>query len=266
MNWIKAVTAVVIISFVFIIADFIPDKDNGKLKVVFIETGNSDSIFIKMPDGKKALIDGGEKDDLGNIHDVLMENDVKTSDYMINTHQHDDHLGAFPDLLKIYDAKKFYMPKTDIENEFYNKTVEALRKKNIPINYIKSGDIICDADVRIEVLGPDMDFKPSDENNYSAVILLTYKEKSFLFTGDALRENLNMLVSDYGLSKCDVIKSSHHGSKDANSGYLLEELTPQYVVVTSKDREEYIEELLSYYKNDYMILDFLKPLLAFHKL
>jgi len=255
MNWIK--TAVIfVVAIILIIFDLLPNKNSGKLSVTFIETGKSDSIFIKMPDGETVLIDGGLEDSFGNIHDVLLKNDVKTIDYMINTHQHDDHLGAFSELLKVYDVKNFYMPETDIENEYYEKTIQSLEKKNIPVNIIKRGNVICDGDAKIEVLAPYIDYKPSDENNYSAVLLLTYKEKKFLFTADAQRVVLNNLVLDYGLSHCDVIKISHHGSKDANSGYFLKKVTPDYAVVTSKNREEYIEKLLSkYVKNYYFTCD-----------
>ena len=162
----------------------------------------------------------------------------------------------FSELLKVYDVKNFYMPETDIENEYYEKTIQSLEKKNIPVNIIKRGNVICDGDAKIEVLAPYIDYKLSDENNYSAVLLLTYKEKKFLFTADAQRVVLNNLVLDYGLSHCDVIKISHHGSKDANSGYFLEKVTPDYAVVTSKNREEYIEKLLSkYVKNYYFTCD-----------
>lgn len=244
MKWIKS-ALIIVFAVVLISIDLLPDKNEGKLKVIFIETGNSDSIFIKMPNGKNALIDGGVNDSFSDIHDVLLENDVKSIDYMVNTHQHDDHLGAFPELLKIYNVKNFYMPKTDIENEYSKETVKSLKENNIPINFIKRGSIICDDDVKIEVLTPYFDFKPSEENNYSAVIMLTYKEKRFIFTGDAQKIVLNTLVVDYDLPECDVVKASHHGSKDANSYYFFESIKPKYAVVTSKVREEYIEELLS---------------------
>lgn len=247
MKWTKSIL-IIVLAVILILIDLLPSQNEGKLKVVFIETGKSDSIFIKMPDGKTALIDGGVNESFPDIHDVLFKNDVKSIDYMINTHQHDDHLGAFPEILKIYDVKNFYMPKTDIENEYFKETVKSLKEKDIPINYIKRGSVIYEGDVKLEVLTPYFDFVPEEENNYSAVLMLTYKEKRFLFTADAQKIVLNTLVVDYDLPKCDVVKVSHHGSKDANSYYFFESVKPDFAVVTSKEREEYIEELLSEYE------------------
>lgn len=255
MKWNKTIV-IIALAIILIIIDMLPDKNIDKLKVIFIETGKSDSIFIKMPDGKTALIDGGLNESFSEIHNVLLENDVKSIDYMINSHQHDDHLGAFPEILKIYDAKNFYMPKTDIENEHLSETIKSLKEKNIPINYIKRGNVICDGEARLEALTPYFDFKPEEENNYSAVLMLTYKEKRFLFTADAQKTVLNTLVSDYDLQKCDVVKISHHGSEDANSYYFYESVNPEVAVVTSEEKEEYIDELLKECKiNSYFTCD-----------
>lgn len=244
-------------SFILLIAvitlklSLAPDVSRGKLAVVFNETENSDCIFIKMPDGKTAVIDGGLEKSLENVHNTLYKYKVKTIDYMINTHQHDDHLGTFPELLKIYDVKSFYMPKSDISNDLFDLTKDELEREGVPVNIIKRGDVICDGDVRIEVLAPVSEEEQKNQNNYSAVLLLTYGEASFLFTGDAETKALKPLVSEYGVPKCDVLKSGHHGSKNANPEYLLEAVSPKYAVITAKNSDL---KRLSYIKN------------AFHKL
>ena len=260
MKWNKKVKNLIfplfLITVCLIIAfGFMPENTDGKLTVVFINTGNSDSIFIKMPDGKTALIDGGLEDSLREIHNVLYNYNVKTLDYLINTHQHDDHLGSFPKLLKVYSAKNFYMPKSNIGNEHFDVTKEMLKKNNIPINIIKRGDIICDGEVKIEVLAPLEDMESANENNYSAVLLLTFGEKTFLFTGDAERAIINSLVVDYKLSHCDVLKSGHHGSKNANPFYALEIISPDFAVITSEaednENTKYIKKVFTDLKTEY---------------
>ena len=75
----------------------ISDEDwQGKLSVVYVDTGNSDSIVIHFPDERTMLIDAGKPDDFDAIADVLDSFSEDTIDYAVITHQHDDHIGSFP--------------------------------------------------------------------------------------------------------------------------------------------------------------------------
>ena len=70
-----------------------------------------------------------------------------------------------------------------------------------------------------------------DGNNYSIVIKLTYKEKSFLFTGDAEKISENeILTKGYNL-KSDLIKIGHHGSSSSTSDKFLKSVNPDYAVI-----------------------------------
>lgn len=222
-------------ALVFELAD--QNQYKGKLVVVFIDAGDADSAFIKFPDGKTALIDGGDTDSLKPIHDVLNKYNVKKIDYMINSHQHDDHLGTFYRLAKVYKVGGFYAPESPIENESLDKLNEALKAKKIPKNIIQKGSVICEGDVKLEVVSPDGD-EYGDENNYSAIILMTYKNHKFLFTGDAQSYAENSAVLDGYIPKCDVLKVAHHGSDTSSSYYFLENVSPEYAVISTGDTHE----------------------------
>ena len=72
----------------------------------------------------------------------------------------------------------------------------------------------------------------------SLIIKLTYKNKSFLFTGATTKE-----VEDKILDKeinSNLLKVSHHGSNDASSANFLVKVHPEYAIISvGKDNDYY---------------------------
>ena len=68
-------------------------------------------------------------------------------------------------------------------------------------------------------------------NNTSIILKVTHGNKSFLFTGDAEREEEQMLL-DKGLLKSDILKIGHHGSDTSTSYTFLREVMPEYAVIS----------------------------------
>ncbi len=221
---------------------YIPYRNSkNKLVVEFIDTGKSDSIFIKLPNKKTILIDGGFVSSLPKIHNTLHKNRVRNIDFLIATHQHDDHIGSFTDILKIYGVKEIYMPASPIKNGELESFTKKIKEKNIPVFNAKHSDILIDEnDILSEVLSPFSEDVYSEENNYSLVLYLSYKDTSFLFMGDATKkiEGYLMNFHDDKLKEADVIKLGHHGSDTSSSYPFLERINPDFCVVTTDDKEE----------------------------
>ncbi len=221
---------------------FIPHlKADNKLVAEFISTGKSDSIFISLPNGKTMLIDGGFSSSLPEVHNTLRKYRVKKIDYLIATHDHDDHIGSFSDILKIYKVGKIYASRSTIENEYKNRFEKLIKEKKIKREYAFGGDVLIDEnDIFLKVLSPFEKNKYSDENDYSLVLYLSYKDNSFIFMGDASKKVEGYLMRFYEdeLLKTDVIKLGHHGSDTSGAYSFLQKLSPRYAVATNDDKEE----------------------------
>jgi competence protein ComEC len=207
------------------------EKDKGKLSVVFISTGNSDSIFINFPDSRKMLIDSADTDDDLKIASILRKYNTNKLDYAVITHPHSDHIGSFSKIAKIYDIDKIYMPKSDIKNPLLDDIAMTLNKKNKTVFPIKKNLIISNNDIYAEFLSPSKE-KYSEENNYSGVLYLKYKNTSFLFMGDAEKQVEKELLSN-NLPDIDVLKTAHHGSKNSTTPDFLDAIKPEYAVITT---------------------------------
>lgn len=80
-----------------------------------------------------------------------------------------------------------------------------------------------------------------DQNNNSLVMLVTYREASFLFSGDAEADPescqplINRLVQRFGhtLLDVDVYKVGHHGSHNGTTSAYLAAMSPEIAVISA---------------------------------
>lgn len=106
-------------------------------------------------------------------------------------------------------------------------------------------------------------------NDSSPVMLLEYKEKSFLFTGDASETVEKGVIESLEpnektrFENVDVMQAGHHGSRTSNSEELLSITKPNYFVASAGSKEHYghphdevIERLKTYSHSvsDYLLI------------
>lgn len=208
----------------------------NQMAVVYVDTGNSDSIVIHFPDDRTMLIDAGKPDDFDAIDRVLQSFSEDTIDYAVISHQHDDHIGSFPEILENYQIGTVYMPKSPISNPQTKESMALIREMDIPLVEAKAGVVVCDDIVTAEFLSPMYEHY-GDDNDYSGVLHLTYGEKSFLFTGDATTDVENDLRSKGIIPHADVLKVGHHGSKTSTSKNFLNAVNPTYAIITTGEND-----------------------------
>lgn len=199
------------------------------LKVHFLDVGQGDSIFIELPTNETILIDASIKDASDKIINYLKEENVSKIDYVFATHPHSDHIGGMSAVIKAFDIGQIYMPKAVATTKTYENLLLTIKDKNLKIKTAKAGNTIIDTDdLKLVVLAPSQDSYES-LNNYSIVLKLTYKEKSFLFMGDAETLSEKEITGDV---EADVLKVGHHGSRTSTSQAFLNKVNPSYAVIS----------------------------------
>ena len=200
-----------------------------ELKVHFLDVGQGDSIFIELPTNETILIDASIKDASDKIINYLKEEKVSKIDYVFATHPHSDHIGGMSAVIKAFDIGQIYMPKAVTTTKTYENLLLTIKDKNLKIKTAKAGNTIIDTDdLKLVVLAPNQDSYES-LNNYSIVLKLTYKEKSFLFMGDAETLSEKEITGDV---EADVLKVGHHGSRTSTSQAFLNKVNPSYAVIS----------------------------------
>lgn len=212
------------------------DAFDGKLSVHFLDVGQGDSIFIELPDGKTMLIDAGENYYGNGIISYINDCGYSEVDYLAATHPHADHIGSMAYIVRHMDIGEVFMPKVSANTKTYENLLEAVSDKGLKIKSAKAGITIAENDdYEITVAAPSV-IDSENLNNSSAVIKLSYKNNSFLFTGDAEKDELSKIKTDIS---ADVLKVGHHGSKTSTYNEFLNAVNPKYAVISVGKNNDY---------------------------
>lgn len=229
----------------------IVDKFTGvDFQIHSIAVGQGDSTLIKFPNNQTMLIDAGERD-MGEhvtnyVREFLKTENLKQLDFLVLTHPDSDHIGGAIDVLENIKVETVYRPKVftyeeiieqnyqnvSISNtETYTELVKLINEKGINVIFTDNTITMNLGDCKVEFLSPEKDYY-TESNQYSAVIMITYQTKKFLFMGDADAQIEQTLISTYGdYLKADVLKVSHHGSQSSSSELFLQTVKPSYALL-----------------------------------
>ncbi len=211
------------------------------LNVDFINVGQGDCALISC-NGKNMLIDGGEGEYYSVVKEYLVSKGVRYLDIVIATHPHSDHIGGLEKLAEEFYIGRFIMPEITRgekdELKAYNEFKAKLEDCSIEPIYPSAGDkFYMSSSLEIEILGP---VENSDDiNDMSLVAMLKYGKTKFLFTGDASAQSEDAIIKSGADLDCDVLKVSHHGSKDSTSDEFLKKASPEFAVISVAKKNEY---------------------------
>ncbi len=242
----------------------------SELKVTFFELYGSsgpqvgDSLLIECGD-VDILIDAGEKASGSKTVVPFLQEHVedKVLEMVVVTHADSDHLGGMVGLSDGYGALEIpefsyeyiidfgYETTTKVYSDYValrNNCVEKGTKYVSVERLFETDNTDIDVATRF-YLGADtfldfLDYKTyamddiTDDNNRSVSCLLSHGENTFLFTGDAETKEENYLC-ELELPEIDVFKANHHGSPTSNTEKLLNEIKPQYVIISSSEENKY---------------------------
>lgn len=223
-----------------------PLPQNSSLEVHYIDVGQADSALV-LCDSKAMLIDGGNAEDSDLIAAYLKKENVSVLDYIVCTHAHEDHCGGLSGALSVVTVENVLAPQTETDTEVYQNFKDKTAAQGLTIQHPSAGDSFTLGSSNVQIVGPITE-DADDPNNTSIVMKLTYGDTSFLFTGDAERDEEQAILSaGYDIS-ADVLKVGHHGSDSSTSYIWLREIMPKYAVISVGKGNSYghpTEEVLS---------------------
>ena len=207
------------------------------LVIRYIDVGQADAILITT--GEHAmLIDAGKNDTEDMLVNYIKEQGVKKLDYVIGTHAHEDHIGGMDKVISTFQIDKILFPKQKSSTKTFENFAKAVKSKNKKIYAPNSGEEFEFGDATFKVLAPNSS-EYKEANDYSIVIKLTYKNRSFLFMGDAEELSENQILAKGYDVKADILKLGHHGSKTSTSDTFLNRVSPEAVVISCGKNNDY---------------------------
>ena len=171
--------------------------------VSFIDVGQGDSTLISNSFNRDiVLIDTGSKYNYYRLKKFLFRKGIYNIDYLIISHDDEDHNGNIDNLNKDFNIKNTILVGKDIINDDYS------------LKYYYLGEF-------------------DNDNDNSLVYLYEKDGYKILFTGDISALAEKEFIRLYGNIDIDVLKASHHGSYTGNSEYFIGSLLPEYCIIST---------------------------------
>lgn len=194
----------------------------------FIDVGQGDCILIQDTD-TNILIDAGTTESGSAICAYLENLGINYLDCFIGTHPHEDHLGGAAAVLSEFKVGKVYLNGETSNSYFFERLVDTLLNGNITPNIPEFNSVYQFGNFGVEFLSPTIDFE--NTNNNSLVTMVSYGNIKALFTGDSERPVEAELVKSGVSLNADILKTGHHGSRNASSDEFLMAVNPRVAVI-----------------------------------
>ena len=172
-------------------------------RITFIDVGQGDATLIQYPfNAHTILIDTGKSTANYQLEKSLKKNGVNYIDTLIITHDDEDHYGNLESLRVITRQV------IEHKNQKVLGLSEFLKHKHYTL----------------------------DDNANSLVYYLKVKNTSFLFLGDAGKEQELDILQEHQNLKIDVLKLGHHGSKTSTDEFFIKTIQARYGIASSNPK------------------------------
>ncbi len=202
------------------------------LVIEVLDVGQGDSIFIRSPEGKTALIDAGPT--RTRAAELLRARRVDHVDLAVVSHHHSDHYGGMEEVVKRYHPRYFLASDSGHSTRLFLKLLKTIEAEEItvirPLDHPRRIEL---GSVRLTVF-PATSEDRRDENNNSIGIRLDYGDFSMLLTGDSeTPERAQWLRTDAALAaRCTILKLAHHGSRNGLDPRWLALVRPELAIAS----------------------------------
>ena len=222
-----------------------------------LDVGQGDCNVILTDEGRVFVIDCGStsKHSVGEkiLIPFLKYHGVSVVDGIIITHPDEDHMNGIMELIKLHKEENLkigglYIYERGVKNESeeWEDVLEATALQGICVYGLGQGDSLQTGTFHMECIYP---FKKQTEltgNASSLVIKVENNNFCSLFTGDLEADGEEKILREYtaegifsGNKKCNLLKVAHHGSSSSSGIRFLQEVCPEYAVVSCGENNRY---------------------------
>lgn len=240
-----------------------PVPESDSLSIFVVNVGEGDAAVIRTPGGGIVVVDTvAPKKVVRLIMDLGLQEGEDIEELII-THPHRDHFGGMSSLLDKFGVRSVTLPPFwHLEGcgpKSYQALVNRIEKMNVPVDFVSGysriylSDLVAETEdgatsvtdeaLHLELLGPPNSLFTSSNiekktgygpNHLSVMAKLVWGEFSMVLAADAQMENWAAFDHEGMLADpCNVLKSSHHGSKNGTQWERLHRLSPGLVIVSS---------------------------------
>ena len=208
----------------------LPTPAEGEIWVHFIDVGQGDSVLVHS-DTHAVLIDAGPPAATQGIVNYLEQLGIRTLDYVVATHPHNDHIGGMPGVLDRFWVRELWMPDVAHDTVAFELFLDAIERNNLEITTVQAGDILSAGIIQMTAVAPNSSGH-TNLNEYSIVLHMQHGTTSFLFTGDAEVLSEREIIAAGWNIQANIINLGHHGSRTSTSDAFLDAVNPSAAIIS----------------------------------
>jgi len=239
-----------IITGCILLLTFVGTIPDGKLHIFFCNVGQGDAAYIRLPDGRDMLMDGGPDDSVLACLGRHMPFWRRHIDIVALSHPQKDHLQGLVSVVSRYSVG--YFLKSDIANatDGYAELMREVTAKHIPVRLMTRAERVDIGPTSLSFVWPSSGqvalMHPPDAtgtvlgtmsdtnvNDGSLVFWLRYGTFDALFPGDADQHVESYYTGDtLADGRVEVLKVPHHGSKTGMTDAFVAWLRPKIAIIS----------------------------------
>lgn len=210
--------------------------------IAILDIGHGSANLIKFEGGRVVLIDGGNRNsggyDCGDkaIAPFLWQRNIDKVDDIIITHDDADHYNGIPTVMRRFKPERLWLPHGNSHKKGFKDLLDLARKLQVDIITADSGKIIDLGDEHLSVLGKNSRFATASEDDNGLVLRLQSHDFAIIFPGDITEAREQRLIREESELKSQVLVAAHHGSATSNSFEFLSAVSPDYLMISSGDK------------------------------
>ena len=212
---------------------------SGTVTVQVLDIGQGDSILIRSPEGKTALIDAGPSRD-GALR-ALQRAGVQKLDILALSHHHSDHYGGMAEIIREMKPRYFLASTSGHTTKTYLELLKTVESQRVTMVQPSSRARKIELGSVELVIFPQAPEDKKEENNNSVCLRLNYGSFSVLFPGDSeTPERRWWLQKEPSLVRdCTILKLAHHGSRNGTDATWLKAVQPELAVASMASGNDY---------------------------
>lgn len=211
------------------------NDSNNELTVHYIDANQGDATLFQYED-YTILYDTGDWKDK-RVIDYLNQLKIDTIDLIIISHPHADHIGQLEQIIQSIDVDEVWMTENVANTKVFQGAIEAILNSDAEFYNPEAGETFDIGSMELLILHPETLTNHLNEDSLS--VRFTYGDVSFVFTGDAYKNEEQMILNRDFSIEADFLQLGHHGSNTSSDPSFIEAVDPVYAIYSAGEDNQY---------------------------
>lgn len=204
-----------------------PAPDSLGARLTFLDVGQGDAALLQTSDGQFVLVDAGPNSSA--VRRMLEARGVARLALIIASHNHLDHIGGLPEVLRTFPTATFLDNGLAASTAIYRRLDNAVAASGAAALTPSAQRFTFGVtELRILVAPADL----YTQNDRSVGVIVSHGDFRALLTGDGEVKAMESWLRSDSILRVAVVKAGHHGSINGTTPAWVQATAPSLVVIS----------------------------------